>query len=128
MPVSFGNFARPDPPIASPDSLSDPWECLKNALTPLEQDAVLHLWMEQENTAPCVENPTTQICDLKQFAQKNNIMLEVLIDGINEKAVDCIGDSLLDGDFAFYDDYIEQVKGMVKQIWQEKYPQESPIF
>ncbi len=127
-PMAEQDFSRPEPSTASLDSLSDPWECLRNALTSLEQDAIIHLWMNQENITPCTENPKAQICDLKQFAQNNNIMLEVLIDGINEKAVDCIGDSLLDGEFVFFEDYIEQIKGMVNQLWQEKYPQELPIF
>ena len=38
------------------------------------------------------------------------------MDGINEKSMDCIGDSLLDDEFTIYDDYIEQVKGMVETI------------
>ena len=40
-------------------------------------------------------------------------MLEVLADGINEKAMDAIGDSLMDGEFVLYDDYIQQVKELV---------------
>ena len=54
--------------------------------------------------------------DLKTFSDERDIMLEVLIDGINEKAVDFVGDSLLDQEAAVYDDYIVQVKGMVEEI------------
>ncbi|MDR1892750.1 MAG: TerB N-terminal domain-containing protein [Oscillospiraceae bacterium] len=43
--------------------------------------------------------------DIKQFADANGVMLEVLIDGINEKAMDAIGDNLLDEEFMIYDDY-----------------------
>ena len=39
--------------------------------------------------------------------------MEVLLDGINEKALDCTGDSILDDEAALYDDYREQVKEMV---------------
>jgi len=41
-------------------------------------------------------------------------MLEVLADGINEKAMDYIGDNLMDDDFVLYDDYINQVKELIK--------------
>jgi hypothetical protein len=40
-------------------------------------------------------------------------MPEVLVDSINEKAMDIIGDSLMDEDFVLYDDYKEQVKELV---------------
>lgn len=51
--------------------------------------------------------------NIKSFADKNGIMLEVLIDGINEKAMDFIGDNILDEDFIIYDDYIEKVKEII---------------
>ena len=52
--------------------------------------------------------------DLKQFADVQGIMLEVLVDGINEKSVDYIGDNLLDVDFLLYEDYKEQVKELIQ--------------
>ena len=52
--------------------------------------------------------------DFRQFADDHHVMLEVLADGINEKAMDYIGDNLLDEDLAIYADYINQVKGMVE--------------
>lgn len=52
--------------------------------------------------------------ELKQFADECGIMLEVLIDGINEKAMDVIGDALLDEDFVLYEDYKEQVKEWIQ--------------
>ena len=51
---------------------------------------------------------------LKQFADQCGVMLEVLVDGINEKAMDYIGDNLLDEDFALYDDYKELVKELIQ--------------
>jgi hypothetical protein len=54
--------------------------------------------------------------NLKPFADSHGIMLEVLMDGINEKAMDFVGDSLLDDEFVIYDDYTDQVKGMVESI------------
>lgn len=79
--------------------LLDPWESLKNELTEIEANAlsvVLHSDTE-----------------LKKYADECGIMLEVLVDGINEKAMDCMGDNLLDEEFAIYDDYKEQVKELI---------------
>ena len=81
---------------------SDPWEQLKAALTETELKA-LTLALEGEG-------------NLKPFADSHGIMLEVLMDGINEKAMDFVGDSLLDDEFVIYDDYTDQVKGMVESI------------
>ena len=107
---------------------SDPWECLENALNDLEKQALIILWKEHIGSESSMNAAALHTGNIKKFAQEHNIMLEVLIDGINEKASDFVGDSLLDGEFAFYEDYTEQVKGMVKRIWQDKYPQELPIF
>ena len=56
--------------------------------------------------------------NLKLFADQQGIMLEVLMDGINEKAMDHVGDSLLDEEFTIYDDYLEQAREMMEEIWQ----------
>lgn len=52
--------------------------------------------------------------DIKSFADECGIMLEVLVDGINEKAMDCISDNLIDDNYYIYDDYIQQVKDLIK--------------
>ncbi|MGF7145921.1 hypothetical protein HNQ56_004369 [Anaerotaenia torta] len=78
----------------------DAWEGLKNILTKVEIGAlsvVLNGGME-----------------LKKYADECGIMQEVLVDGINEKAMDLIGDSLLDEEFSLYNDYKEQVKELIK--------------
>ena len=80
----------------------DIWQELWAALTETERKALQLI--QQGGT------------DLKTFSDERDIMLEVLIDGINEKAVDFVGDSLLDQEAAVYDDYIVQVKGMVEEI------------
>ena len=54
--------------------------------------------------------------DLKKFADDTGIMLEVLVDGINEKAMDYIGDNILDDEMIIYEDYKDYVKGMVKTV------------
>lgn len=79
------------------------WESLKDALIENELRA-LDIILQDDNDI----NGT-----IKQFADDNNIMLEVLMDGINEKAMDIIGDNILD-DLEIYEDYKDQVKGMVE--------------
>ncbi len=84
----------------SPTPLPDVWESFKNALTPTEKQA-LSIALS-ENT------------QLKKFADKCGIMLEVMIDGINEKAMDFINDNLMDEEFVIYDDYIDKIEYLVK--------------
>ncbi len=78
------------------------WDSLKEALSETERKA-LRLVAEGET-------------NLKPFADGQGVMLEVLMDGINEKAMDSIGDSILDDGFELYDDYREQVKEMVESL------------
>ncbi|MHB1455199.1 MAG: TerB N-terminal domain-containing protein [Saccharofermentanales bacterium] len=54
-------------------------------------------------------------CDIRRFADEYGIMLEVLADGINQKAVDHIGDSILelDGSMMVYDEYRDKIMMMV---------------
>ena len=75
-------------------SESNIWDELKNALSETEVQA-LTLLFHGEN--------------IRAFADACGIMLEVLADGINEKAMDYIGDSLMDEDLVLYDDYQIQV-------------------
>ena len=76
-----------------------PWKDLKSTLTQTEREALLFILQDD--------------ADIRQFADAGGIMPEVLADGINEKAVDTVGDSLLDDEFNIYDDYLEQVKEML---------------
>jgi len=80
---------------------NDEWTELRTALTEIELEA-LRLLINGES-------------GLKTYADAHSIMLEVLMDGINEKAMDIVGDSLLEDEFTIYEDYIEQVKGMVEE-------------
>lgn len=86
-------------PEMTPSPLNNMWESLKHTLTEIEENA-LSIVLEGER-------------ELKKYADECNIMLEVLVDGINEKAMDIIGDNLLDEEFVLYDDYKEQVKEMI---------------
>ena len=131
--------AAGEPKLTVP--LSDPWQELKSALTGTEQEALrllLRGGADQGGTNPSGAgqpgpaqsggaqpgtgqpgpdrpDPAQSAQALKKFADSQGIMLEILMDGINEKAMDAIGDSLLDSDFAIYEDYIEQVKEMVEE-------------
>jgi hypothetical protein len=82
-------------------SFADGWKALKNALTDTERQA-LSLALQEG-------------ADIKAFAVDNGIMLEVLADNINEKATDCIGDSILevDNEIALFDEYRENIQGIV---------------
>jgi len=84
-----------------PELVSDPWENFNNSICDTEKQALIILLSNKQ--------------DIKQFADDNGIMLEVLIDGINEKAIDFIGDNILDEDFNVHDDYMEKAKKMVDE-------------
>ena len=81
---------------------TDPWSEFKQMLTQTEWEALL-----------LVLNGDA---DIKQFADAHDIMVEVLADGINEKAVDAVGDSLMDDGFMIYEDYLEQIR----EVFSEK--------
>jgi len=83
-------------------SFADGWKALKEALTDIERKA-LSLVL-QDDTG-------NNSADIKAFADKNGIMLEVLADNINEKAADSIGDSILeiDDEIILYDEYRENI-------------------
>jgi len=83
------------------DASDNVWDALWSAFTQTEREALLLVLSGEK--------------DIKKFADEKNIMLEVLLDNINEKAVDVTGDAVLDDEFAVYDDYYEQVKEMVSR-------------
>ncbi len=87
-------------PVAQ-ETLSGPWAELKQALTQVERMALKVLLKDAT--------------DLKAFADAQGIMQEVLADGINEKAMDSIGDGLMDEEFVLYEDYIEDVRKLVEE-------------
>lgn len=59
----------------------DEWDRLIISLSPIELEAV---------------SLVLNLGDIRGFAMKNHTMPEVLIDGINEKAFDCIGDTIME--------------------------------
>ena len=91
--------------------VSDAWMSLKNTLTEIEFNALSVVLHDEEKHDETMNRFTCH--ELKKYADKCGIMLEVLVDGINEKAMDFICDNLLDDEFVLYDDYKEQVKELI---------------
>lgn len=85
---------------ASQETPVGPWAELKQELSSVELQA-LGILLEG--------------ADFKAFADSKGVMVEVLADGINEKAMDAIGDGLMDEEFVLYEDYIEEVRKLVEQ-------------
>lgn len=86
---------------ASPMTVSDIWAGFLSELTQ----------MEFETLTIILHNN-----DIKNFAREKGIMLEVLLDGINQKAMDYIGDTVLcfEDTVSIYDDYIEKLTELLK--------------
>jgi len=91
-------------PIEEPDhyaSAGDSWDLFRNMLSEMERKALLVV--------------STGESDIKTFADENGVMLEVLVDSINEKAADCIGDNILDEDMDIYGEYKEKVGALIDE-------------
>lgn len=85
------------------ESVSDEWISLKKALTTVEIKALSVIL--EKNT------------ELKKFADESSVMVEVLVDSINEKSMDFIGDNLIDEEFVLYNDYEDKIKELVGWVW-----------
>lgn len=85
-----------------PSGQDNPWMELGNVLTEVEREALRILWKKET--------------DIRQFADSHGIMLEVLAEGINEKAMDCVGDGLLNAELVIYEDYREQIEEMLSNF------------
>ena len=94
---AIASLSSNPPSIAKHDNTqhSNGWVALKDALNPTEVEALRILLQDS--------------IGLKPLADATGIMLEVLVDNINEKASDHIGDNLIDEDFTIYDDYKDQI-------------------
>ncbi|MCL2343378.1 MAG: TerB N-terminal domain-containing protein [Firmicutes bacterium] len=89
-------------PQAEPLNLiSDGWSALKEALCATERAAL--------------SVALTGSADIKIFAAQNGVMPEILADGINEKAMDFIGDNILAfaENMAIYEEYRENIAEML---------------
>ncbi|MBE9032325.1 hypothetical protein IQ266_21540 [filamentous cyanobacterium LEGE 11480] len=87
-PSKAGQKTRTKPATTAPqttDGLSTEWRVFKGKLQPYEFQALCAIALE--------ENPTSV---LKHLAESNLTMPEMLIDTINEQALDAIGDLILE--------------------------------
>lgn len=135
--MHFEGGSAGDTAVASAEEtemVSDPWRDFGNALNETERKALtLALFWQDGEWHPgsggaegesgeggdfCVELHSCQ--NMKQFADEQGVMLEVLMDGINEKAMDYVGDSLLDEEFNIYEDYVQQAEEMMEEIWRRR--------
>lgn len=91
---------EPQPPV--PDTPADSWGLLGQSLTSMELE-VLHIALQNG--------------DIAAYARTNGVMPEVLLEGINDKAMDMIGDTLLEyeGTLELYEDYKEKLAEMVRE-------------
>ncbi len=106
--LSKGQESAPLEPVQERDLTPDtPWEALWQELSCTEREA-LHIILQKESA------PDRQAA-LKLLTDRQGMMLEVLAEGINEKAMDFVGDALLDEEFAVYEDYTEQLKGIMEE-------------
>lgn len=110
-----GDTVSIDPDVlqSNPGKLSDAvlieesgWGGLRQALTVCEKEALVIIAAGHEVTE-----------QLFCLASDNGIMREVLFEHINEKALDFIGDSLIEGqekEIFIYEDYLNEVKAILE--------------
>jgi hypothetical protein len=80
---------------------NDKWLSFKNLLSELELKALAIILQDDR--------------DIKKFADENRLMIEVLVDSINEKAFDSIGDNVLEIDYSIniYDEYRDKIMHII---------------
>lgn len=101
IPVLEKTVPAPPAPVVQATAPADGWAALKQSLTETET-ALLSLILNGE--------------EIHGFALKRGLMPEVLVDGINEKAVDFIGDSLMEFTDVpeIFEEYREKLRGLVE--------------
>ena len=105
-PEHFLIKAQTAPEAVPVRETADVWSGLKSALNETELRALSLI--------------AKGVSGIKQFARENNLMPEILQDGINGKAMDFIGDNLIDDDSMLYEDYAEKVKGIVSSLKEDR--------
>jgi len=97
--IKIVNIEKPKPlePSSSTTSTTDPWQQFKTSLTEVELVTLQKLLAGDS---------------VKAFAKEKMIMLEVLVDGINDKAMDHVGDTLLEieDDVVVHEEYVVELK------------------
>ena len=103
-PALSGADAAGKAPSLGADEPADEWDALGAALAPLELAALRHVLGGG---------------DMESFARASGVMPEVLAEGINEKAADAVGDSVLDDGLMIYDDYAERLGEMTEKYGKQ---------
>lgn len=93
IPAGSDSLERPAPP-------ADQWEQFAHLLNPLERLILKKLLRG------------ASVNKAQECAKDGGVMLEVLIDGINQKAIDSVGDTILElsDEITVYDEYRENVR------------------
>ncbi len=96
----------------SPDETDDDWKRLARLLTPAETAAV------------CLALKGAPIGELRAAARTGGAMLEVLVDVVNQKALDAVGDNIIeltDG-VTVYEEYQEELERVMCVEYDEYLP------
>ena len=98
--------APPSPAFNTTDCDQEEWTAFSDALSPTEHQA-LSLILQNSPTGA-----------IKTFADANNVMLEILLNGINEKALDFVGDTILktDDNIEVYPEYAARIAKLMSQL------------
>ncbi len=105
-------------PVISGESHTQPFDTI--VMIPSAVPAPSDGWAEFRHTLTQTEFDALSLVlkegDIGQFAKEQYIMLEVLVDSINEKAADTVGDNVLelDDSIMIYEEYKEVIREMVK--------------
>jgi len=106
--------------VAAPVSQEMPTPSPASETDAAEEEVVLDAWSKLKATlAPVELEALTLLVDgesIKDFAMQKMMMLEVLVDGINDKAMDCIGDAVLEieEEVLIFEEYENELMKLVR--------------
>ena len=97
--IATKGISETPPDITQGTTTSSIWQELKQALEQQEIQAIVAMLKNEQKLAV--------------YAKSISIMPEVLADSINEKAMDIIGDNILDEELIIYEDYVPDLMEMI---------------
>lgn len=91
------------PLMRAPDSAEDAWVRLAHSLTPAEKAALRMILQD------------ASMNELSEFCRRSGMMPEVLVDTINEKAIDTVNDTILElsDDITVFNEYTNDLKRVI---------------
>ena len=109
--------------VPDSDELVQQEDKIEQEITNIITLSPLNIWARFKESLTEVELQALDIIladeDIKKFATSKVVMLEVLVDGINQKAVDYVGDTVLeldwDGSIIVYDEYRKALMDLRKK-------------